>query len=180
MLCSCMKTLNHLLLELQLKDPDTLVVSPLRDFAAGILVFSHCSSQRKEVIFDRDVCESRFFVLFLRRPPSRSSESPSPALSSCLCWGGNRFQAFWRRRCATLKTRWPAWLTLSLSITWLSTYIPVFSGMKVGEIVSCCFSVTCFWQWHVTIIITTISSKNTIFKRNIWQMLIFCVLQSSI
>lgn len=33
----CMKALNHPLLELQLKDPDTLVVSPLRDFATEIL-----------------------------------------------------------------------------------------------------------------------------------------------
>lgn len=43
-----MKALNHPLLELQLKDPDTLVVSPLRDFATEILVFSHCSSQKKK------------------------------------------------------------------------------------------------------------------------------------
>uniref|UniRef100_A0A7N8XXS7 Glomulin, FKBP associated protein a n=1 Tax=Mastacembelus armatus TaxID=205130 RepID=A0A7N8XXS7_9TELE len=33
----CMKTLSHPLLELQLKDPDTLAVSPLRDFASEIL-----------------------------------------------------------------------------------------------------------------------------------------------
>uniref|UniRef100_A0A3Q3RQI5 Glomulin, FKBP associated protein a n=1 Tax=Mastacembelus armatus TaxID=205130 RepID=A0A3Q3RQI5_9TELE len=37
LLCSCMKTLSHPLLELQLKDPDTLAVSPLRDFASEIL-----------------------------------------------------------------------------------------------------------------------------------------------
>lgn len=36
--CSCMKTLSHLLLEVQLKDPDTLAVSPLRTFATEILV----------------------------------------------------------------------------------------------------------------------------------------------
>ncbi|XP_018532664.1 glomulin, FKBP associated protein a [Lates calcarifer] len=33
----CMKTLSHPLLEVQLKDPDTLAVSPLRDFATEIL-----------------------------------------------------------------------------------------------------------------------------------------------
>ncbi|XP_040911201.1 glomulin, FKBP associated protein a isoform X2 [Toxotes jaculatrix] len=33
----CMKTLNHPLLEVQLKDPDTLAVSPLRNFATEIL-----------------------------------------------------------------------------------------------------------------------------------------------
>ncbi|XP_042353843.1 glomulin, FKBP associated protein a [Plectropomus leopardus] len=33
----CMKTLSHPLLELQLKDPDTLPVSPLRNFATEIL-----------------------------------------------------------------------------------------------------------------------------------------------
>lgn len=33
----CMKTLSHPLLELQLKDPDTLAVSPLRNFATDIL-----------------------------------------------------------------------------------------------------------------------------------------------
>ncbi|XP_070775209.1 glomulin, FKBP associated protein a [Enoplosus armatus] len=33
----CMKTLSHPLLEVQLKDPDTLAVSPLRNFATGIL-----------------------------------------------------------------------------------------------------------------------------------------------
>ncbi|XP_068605112.1 glomulin, FKBP associated protein a [Brachionichthys hirsutus] len=33
----CMKALGHLLLELQLKDPDTLPVSPLRNFAMEIL-----------------------------------------------------------------------------------------------------------------------------------------------
>lgn len=33
----CMKTLSHPLLEVQLKDPDTLAVSPLRSFAAEIL-----------------------------------------------------------------------------------------------------------------------------------------------
>lgn len=38
LLCSCMKTLSHPLLEVQLKDPDTLAVSPLRDFATEILV----------------------------------------------------------------------------------------------------------------------------------------------
>uniref|UniRef100_A0A4W6FDJ1 Glomulin, FKBP associated protein a n=1 Tax=Lates calcarifer TaxID=8187 RepID=A0A4W6FDJ1_LATCA len=37
LLCSCMKTLSHPLLEVQLKDPDTLAVSPLRDFATEIL-----------------------------------------------------------------------------------------------------------------------------------------------
>uniref|UniRef100_A0A3B4UDT1 Glomulin, FKBP associated protein a n=1 Tax=Seriola dumerili TaxID=41447 RepID=A0A3B4UDT1_SERDU len=35
--CSCMKTLSHPLLEVQLKDPDTLAVSPLRNFATEIL-----------------------------------------------------------------------------------------------------------------------------------------------
>uniref|UniRef100_A0A8C9YG96 Glomulin, FKBP associated protein a n=1 Tax=Sander lucioperca TaxID=283035 RepID=A0A8C9YG96_SANLU len=34
---SCMKTLSHPLLEVQLKDPDTLAVSPLRNFATEIL-----------------------------------------------------------------------------------------------------------------------------------------------
>ncbi|XP_071347347.1 glomulin, FKBP associated protein a isoform X2 [Trachinotus anak] len=33
----CMKTLSHPLLEVQLKDPDTLAVSPLRNFATEIL-----------------------------------------------------------------------------------------------------------------------------------------------
>lgn len=33
----CMKTLSHPLLEVQLKDPDTLAVSPLRNFASEIL-----------------------------------------------------------------------------------------------------------------------------------------------
>ncbi|XP_029381305.1 glomulin, FKBP associated protein a [Echeneis naucrates] len=33
----CMKSLSHPLLEVQLKDPDTLLVSPLRDFATEIL-----------------------------------------------------------------------------------------------------------------------------------------------
>ncbi|KAI3375117.1 hypothetical protein L3Q82_021642 [Scortum barcoo] len=33
----CMKTLSHPLLEIQLKDPDTLAVSPLRNFATDIL-----------------------------------------------------------------------------------------------------------------------------------------------
>ncbi|KAK1878923.1 Glomulin [Dissostichus eleginoides] len=33
----CMKTLSHILLEAQLKDPDTLPESPLRDFATDIL-----------------------------------------------------------------------------------------------------------------------------------------------
>ncbi|KAM9349134.1 glomulin, FKBP associated protein a [Symphorus nematophorus] len=33
----CMKTLSHPLLEIQLKDPDTLAVSPLRNFATEIL-----------------------------------------------------------------------------------------------------------------------------------------------
>lgn len=33
----CMRTLSHPLLEVQLKDPDTLAVSPLRDFATEIL-----------------------------------------------------------------------------------------------------------------------------------------------
>lgn len=36
--CSCMKTLSRPLLEVKLKDPDTLAVSPLRDFAREILV----------------------------------------------------------------------------------------------------------------------------------------------
>lgn len=36
--CSCMKTLSYPLLEVQLKDVDTLPVSPLRNFAAEILV----------------------------------------------------------------------------------------------------------------------------------------------
>lgn len=56
MLCSCMKALNHPLLELQLKDPDTLLVSPLRDFATEILVRSHRSSQEVVVTFDSNVC----------------------------------------------------------------------------------------------------------------------------
>ena len=38
---SCMKTLSHPLLELQLKDPDTLAESPLRNFAKEILVEIH-------------------------------------------------------------------------------------------------------------------------------------------
>lgn len=37
-LSSCMKTLSHLLLEVQLRDPDELTVSPLRTFATEILV----------------------------------------------------------------------------------------------------------------------------------------------
>lgn len=36
--CSCMRTLSYPLLEVQLKDEDTLPVSPLRNFAADILV----------------------------------------------------------------------------------------------------------------------------------------------
>lgn len=56
LLCSCMKALNHPLLELQLKDPDNLLVSPLRDFATEILVFSYCSFQeKKNVTFDSNV-----------------------------------------------------------------------------------------------------------------------------
>lgn len=38
LICSCMKTLGYPLLEVQLKDPDTLPVSPLRNFATEILV----------------------------------------------------------------------------------------------------------------------------------------------
>ncbi|XP_068196980.1 glomulin, FKBP associated protein a [Antennarius striatus] len=37
----CMKTLSHPLLELQLKDPETLAVSPLRNFATDILNTLH-------------------------------------------------------------------------------------------------------------------------------------------
>lgn len=36
--CSCMKSLSRPLLEVQLKDPETLAVSPLRNFATDILV----------------------------------------------------------------------------------------------------------------------------------------------
>lgn len=51
-----MKALSHPLLELQLKDPDTLLVSPLRNFATEILVRSHRSSQEVVVTFDSNVC----------------------------------------------------------------------------------------------------------------------------
>lgn len=37
--CSCMKTLSHPLLDVQIWDPDTLPLSPLRTFAAEILVW---------------------------------------------------------------------------------------------------------------------------------------------
>lgn len=47
LLCSCMKTLSHPLLEVQLRDPDTLAVSPLRDFAREILVFMHYNILKK-------------------------------------------------------------------------------------------------------------------------------------
>lgn len=43
-----MKALGHPLLELQLNDPDTLAVSPLRDFATEILVFIYCNSLEKK------------------------------------------------------------------------------------------------------------------------------------
>lgn len=55
LLCSCMKALHHPLLELQLKDSDTLLVSPLRDFATEILVFSHCSPQENTATSDLKV-----------------------------------------------------------------------------------------------------------------------------
>lgn len=87
---------------------------------------------KKAVTILPNVCWSRFCVCFMCRPPSWSSESLSPALCSCLCWGGNRLQVFWRRRCDIPKIPWPVWLTWSLFITWLSTFIPVFSGKGRG------------------------------------------------
>ena len=47
-----MKTLSHPLLEVQLKDPDTLAVSPLRNFATEILVLM----QHKELMLLRYFC----------------------------------------------------------------------------------------------------------------------------
>ena len=47
-----MKTLSHPLLEVQLKDPDTLAVSPLRNFATEILVLMH----HEELMLFRNFC----------------------------------------------------------------------------------------------------------------------------
>lgn len=98
-----MKTLSHPLLEVQLKDPDTLAVSPLRNFATEILVLMH----HEELMLFCNFCVNvglgpvvltAFYLclglldvvlmvvlIVLYRTASALSESPSPVWCTNLC-----------------------------------------------------------------------------------------------